>query len=618
LNLKILKPKNKILFRSAILFLAATGILMPLQFIDASLVGDFIERPLTSIIFSIIYAIGGAASYIAITFLGWTGGLFDRVLSPDFNTLSLTNSYFVKQGWTITRNFANMIFMLIMLVIAFSVILRVDVGGINIKRTLPKLIFVAFFINFSRIIAGVIIDAGQIVMVTFTNGVAPEGSLAMFLYNHMKAGSMFASPSYLETVSNGYTEELTAIATMFFNAAFPFIAALAFFILAIILIIRIVILWILVILAPLAWLAYILPNTETYWKQWWSLFLQYTFFGATVGFFMYLSTQMAANLSAYEQFTKQVSNNITTGSGFLADTSNLLQYLTITIMLYVSIIAAKKTNSMGVNIAFKVLNTAKQKAYQWGVKTPLATSGIAGGVGAKIDEWRTTGWLKMITPSKEAIREKEQSWAARFGVKGVKEEQEAKDIRGQLEKLKDTTSSDALRSIIMTKKGSEAKAAAILLGEREDIKDKKEFNLALNILQEKDLKTGKTIDTVRSKNFVKMAGEKRLDLVLNYKTEEKVREAKARKEEITPEEAFQKVWEESNISLDKISQQDISFIKDPRIRKQMVKDGIDTRDIKQISRSVNEAMKKELLTIAHETQKNNYQKQQNYDQGAGI
>ena len=608
MNITILKPKNKILFRSAILFLAATGILLPLQFINA---GSF--NVMASVIFSILYVIGQAASYIAITFLGWAGGLFDRVLSPGFNTLSLTNSYFVKQGWTITRNFANMIFMLIMLVIAFSVILRVDVGGINIKRTLPKLIFVAFFINFSRVIAGVIIDAGQIVMVTFTNGVVPEGSLAMFLYNHMKAGSMFASPGYLETVSNGYTEGLTAIATMFFNAAFPFIAALAFFILAVILIIRIVVLWILVILAPLAWLAYILPNTETYWKQWWSLFLQHTFFGAAIGFFMYLSAQMAANLSAYEQFTKQVSNNINTSSGFLADTSNLLQYLAIIIMLYVSIIAAKKTNSMGVNITFKALNTAKQKAYQWGVKTPLVTSGIAGGVAAKVNEWRTTGWLKNLAPSKETVREREQSWAARFGVKGIQEAQENKDVREAKEKI-ENTAPEELKKILQAGKitRTEAKAIAEVLGEREDIKNKKEFDLALNVLLEKDPKTGEIKDTVRSNKFLKKVGEKRLDIVLNYKAERK-----AQKEKLTPQEAFQKVWEESNISLDKIAQQELAFVKDDSIRKQLIKNGITEQDINTAIRNLTPAMKGELLTIAQEARKNKYQGQ-SFEQGAGT
>ena len=605
MNITILKPKNKILFRSAILFLAATGILLPLQFINA---GSF--NVMASVIFSILYVIGQAASYIAITFLGWAGGLFDRVLSPGFNTLSLTNSYFVKQGWTITRNFANMIFMLIMLVIAFSVILRVDVGGINIKRTLPKLIFVAFFINFSRVIAGVIIDAGQIVMVTFTNGVVPEGSLAMFLYNHMKAGSMFASPGYLETVSNGYTEGLTAIATMFFNAAFPFIAALAFFILAVILIIRIVVLWILVILAPLAWLAYILPNTETYWKQWWSLFLQHTFFGAAIGFFMYLSAQMAANLSAYEQFTKQVSNNINTSSGFLADTSNLLQYLAIIIMLYVSIIAAKKTNSMGVNITFKALNTAKQKAYQWGVKTPLVTSGIAGGVAAKVDEWRTTGWLKNLAPSKEAVREREQSWAARFGVKGIQEAQENKDIREAKEKMENTASSDTLRSIITNKKGTEAKAAAILLSERGDIKNETEFNLALNVLGEKDAKTGKFIPTVKSKNFVKMVGNKRLDIVLNYQAKEKAEE-----EKITLEEAFQKVWKEHDISMDDIAQQKPEFLDNANVKEQ-IKETVNDKDIASANRSLGKTKTAKLYTIINQGRKK--KKDDTFEHGAGI
>lgn len=580
---------------------------------NAGSLDAFTTRLPSTIIFSIIYSIGQAANYISLTFLGWAGGLFNYVLSPDFNALSLTNSYFVKQGWTITRNFANMIFMLIMLVISFSIILRVDIGGINIKRTLPKLIFVAFFINFSRVIAGMIIDAGQIVMVTFTDGVAPEGSLAMFLYNHMKAGNMFASPGYLETVSSGYAEELTAIATMFFSAAFPFIAALAFFILAVILVLRIVILWILVILAPLAWLAYILPSTETYWRQWWSYFLQYTFFGAAIGFFMYLSAQMASNLSAYEQFTKQVDNNINTSSSFLADTSNLLQYLAIIIMLYASIIAAKKTNSMGVSIAFKVLETAKQKAYQWGVKKPLATSGIMGGAAAKIQDLReNTAIGRFFAPTAKTIEEREQTWAARLGVKGVKEEQETKNIKEAREKLEYTAPLDTLKSIMRSKKGPEAKAAAILLSEKGKIDNKTDFDLALDLLGKKDAKTGKFIPTARSENLLRIVGEKRLDLVLNYKAEQKAQE-----EKITPKEAFQKVWKDSRITMDKIAQQEFAFIMDKNVKDQLIKIGLEKRDVIQVQRSLNDDMKKELFTIAYETQKHN-QEQGPFNGGAGI
>lgn len=380
----------------AVLFFAIAGAILPNNTANAGAISSLVERPISSILFSILFLIGQAAQYISLTFLGWAGGLFNYVLSPDFNSLSLTNTLFVKQGWTLTRNFANMFFMMIMLVIAFSTILRVNIGQINLKNTLPRLIIAALLINFSRVIAGLVIDAGQIVMVTFTNGASNDGNLAMFLYNQMKAGAMFASPSYTETVS-GYGAGLKSLAEIFFGAAFPFIAALAFFILAFMLVLRIVVIWLLVIFAPLAWLAMIIPNTKTYWNKWWDYFLRWTFLGAIVGFFMYLAVQMAATLSSIEQFSKEVGNDIDAGSNFLSSTSNLLQYFAIIVMLYISIFAAKKVNSAVVSATFKVLNTAKKS-----ITTPIKS-------GAKFGYEETgipTAWkqVKQHFQEKTAIR----------------------------------------------------------------------------------------------------------------------------------------------------------------------------------------------------------------------
>lgn len=355
---------------------------------------------------------GTAAQWIALTFLGWAGSLFNYILSPEFNQVPLTKSSFVVEAWTITRNFANMFFMLIMLAIAFATILRIDIAGMNIKKTLPRLIIAALLINFSRVIAGVIIDAGQIIMLTFTQGASQEGNLADFLISQTKTGTLFASPGFMEGfASSSVTESLKAIASVWFSAAFIGFAAFIFFMLTIMLIVRVVALWLLIILAPIAWLAFIIPQGAGYWKQWWDMFLRQTFFGAIIAFFIFLSAKMAANLSAIQQFKEEIGTDIDTSSKFLSNTSYILQYLTIVIMLYLSYFVAKKVNSMGVNMTFKALSGAAAVAK----RTPVGDD-MWRGMEKRVAYSREKGLLRFVAPHPRAVEKRAEYWAQKFGV----------------------------------------------------------------------------------------------------------------------------------------------------------------------------------------------------------
>ena len=63
-----------------------------------------------------------------------------------------------------------MFFVVILLLIAFGTILGIE--QYEWKKLLIKFVFAAILVNFSRVIAALIIDAAQVVMITFLNGVA--------------------------------------------------------------------------------------------------------------------------------------------------------------------------------------------------------------------------------------------------------------------------------------------------------------------------------------------------------------------------------------------------------------------------------------------------------------
>ena len=106
-------------------------------------------------------------SLLTIFFGVWlfVGGM---LLNWAFTLGSLTSATFVQTGWSIARDLVNMLFILLLLLIAFATILRYESYGI--KQILPRLIVVALLINFSLLGAGIIIDVGTSLGEYFTTG----------------------------------------------------------------------------------------------------------------------------------------------------------------------------------------------------------------------------------------------------------------------------------------------------------------------------------------------------------------------------------------------------------------------------------------------------------------
>src|SRR3989344_1686572 len=99
----------------------------------------------------------GLAGQIAGAFLGVASALANWSL--EFNN-SLLSSPIVQSGWLITRDLANLGFVLAIIVIAFATILRLE--SYEMKKTIGRLIIAALLVNFSLVIAGVFLDFSAI------------------------------------------------------------------------------------------------------------------------------------------------------------------------------------------------------------------------------------------------------------------------------------------------------------------------------------------------------------------------------------------------------------------------------------------------------------------------
>ena len=107
------------------------------------------------------------------TVINWLGkllvGIF-QVTTWIFQYNEFIKSPAVKQGWAVVRDLCNMFFVVVLLIIAFATILRVE--AYHYKKLLPRLVIMAVLINFSKTICGLFIDFRQVVMLTFVNGFA--------------------------------------------------------------------------------------------------------------------------------------------------------------------------------------------------------------------------------------------------------------------------------------------------------------------------------------------------------------------------------------------------------------------------------------------------------------
>lgn len=199
---------------------------------------------------------------------------------------SFINIPVVKIGWSIVNDVANMMFIIALLVIAIGTILRVE--NYRYNRLLGKVIVMAFLTNFSKLIAGFLIQSGQVVMLTFVNGFkdAMFGNFAsMFgldaVLKFSQTANVDAGGQFL-LLSNTVMSLVAGLALM----VVAMVVSLAF---AVVLIVRIVTLWALVILSPLAFALRILPNTEGYAKKWWDDFSKWVVVGPVVAFFLWLA-----------------------------------------------------------------------------------------------------------------------------------------------------------------------------------------------------------------------------------------------------------------------------------------------------------------------------------------
>ena len=243
-------------------------------------IGKWMVKIAVTTMATILNTIARLVLFIAISILNW-------ILSETFISWSYTNpatNPVINIGWTLTKNIANMAFVVLLAFVGLGTALRLK--EYELQKLLPRMIFAIFLVYFSPVICGLIVDASNIVISFFLGQLGGLDSIGEFFNTEFN--------NIYQSIESG-----ADIVAVLVRIIFVFITSLwttfIIYILAFIFMLRYIAIWILVILAPLAFIAYVLPQTRGLWVSWWQWFIQWATVGIYAIFFLYLGNYIMLN-----------------------------------------------------------------------------------------------------------------------------------------------------------------------------------------------------------------------------------------------------------------------------------------------------------------------------------
>lgn len=209
--------------------------------------------------------------WLVCPLMSFAGSLGDASYSAISYFLSIDKGIFkdqenggLEQAWKFFRDIANAVFAVIFLWVIFSQISNVGVSNYGIKKILPRLIIGALLVNLSFYLCQLAVDLSNILGFSL-KGVL-EGAAS-------GVSTQSAEVSSFNTLIVGGLTLAGVGLFIFLAVSIPTIMALLLTLLVVlvILIVRQAAVILLIAISPLAFAAWLLPNTENLFKKWVSM-----------------------------------------------------------------------------------------------------------------------------------------------------------------------------------------------------------------------------------------------------------------------------------------------------------------------------------------------------------
>ncbi len=303
----------------------------------------------------------------------------------------------VQIGWVIARDLANMFFIIVLLISAFMTIIgQAEDYGFHYSKVIPKLLGAAILVNFSKTIIMLMIDASQVVTLTFIS--AFEGTIAGNLIQGLGITNMVrlqgAAPGGAAAEGSQIIINVINICLAYLLSIFLLTTAVAIIILYVgYFIVRIVGLWMILIVSPFMFLVGSLPKSvggmlSSITGEAWGKLTSFLTGGPLIAFFLWVTfatiQQTAQSGLANSDIGFDFSTVDAVGStvGFITrigTSGQLASFIVGVVMLGVGFSVATKTaTSVGLGGMVKTVTGYKEKAFSALSRSPLTmTRGAA-------------------------------------------------------------------------------------------------------------------------------------------------------------------------------------------------------------------------------------------------
>ena len=250
----------------------------------------------------------------------------------------------IDESWKIMRNFANMFFIVALIIMAFATIFDVfpGVAKYNARALFGRFLFTALLINFSLVLGVLVIQGTQVLSNTFLTAIGDmSGRLGQTLNPSLllpNPGQTTLTASAVDNATFGAFISLVFALVLAATFLFSILTALIFAL------IRIPILWALLVVSPIAWIMNIFPAGEGTFKRWWSTFIGWNMFLPIFLFFLYFGLYFLQNQSAVMQAIAAQTRNQSLGEGVPFSLQQLFFYVLAGIFLIGGTIVAMKAS----------------------------------------------------------------------------------------------------------------------------------------------------------------------------------------------------------------------------------------------------------------------------------
>lgn len=266
----------------------------------------------------------GSLSWIICPGTGLLGSIIDgayNILTSlmQVNPIPSDESTPMYIVWEYFKNLTNSIFIFFLIFVILSQLTGIGINNYGIKKVLPRIIVTAILVNLSYIICTLAVDLSNIFGIGFrgvfenieniavANGsisdIARNISASSIIAGVIGVGGATAAVGGALVVFGGLEGAIWMLLPIILSGVFAVAAAL------ITMAARQSLIFILAMISPLALVAYMLPNTEGWFKKWYQLFLRmlvfYPLFSILYG---------ASSLASLVIITSSISDNAAANS----------------------------------------------------------------------------------------------------------------------------------------------------------------------------------------------------------------------------------------------------------------------------------------------------------------